>query len=85
MPTDLDTWKAARKATLEAEDGWLNLIARIDLPYGEHSLGSDPDCALKVPYGPEHLGIITQKNDKDHIYYIALYFIIIPIIYFIPH
>ena len=63
MPTDLDTWKAARKATLEAEDGWLNLIARIDLPYGEHSLGSAPDCALKVPYGPEHLGIITHGPD----------------------
>lgn len=60
MALDLEAWKSERKAALEAEDGWLNLIARIDLPHGAHSLGSAPDCALRLPSGPAHLGTITH-------------------------
>lgn len=63
MSSDLDTWKADRKTALEAEDGWLNLIARIDLPPGTHTLGAAPDCALQMPSGPDHLGTIVHDAD----------------------
>ena len=60
MPEDLDTWKTTRKAALEAEDGWLNLVARLDLPFGEYRAGSEPDCELRLPSGPAHLGTISH-------------------------
>lgn len=63
MPEDLDTWKAARKAALEAEDGWLNLVARLDLPHGEYRVGSASDCDLHLPSGPANLGTISHGPD----------------------
>ncbi len=62
MPADWDAWKADRKATLEAENGWLNLIARIHLPVGTHSIGSGPECDLQLSTGPDHLGEVTRTE-----------------------
>lgn len=63
MPNDLETWKAERKAALMARDGWLNLIARIDLPFGEHTIGAGAQNALVLPSGPVRLG--TLLHDRD--------------------
>ncbi|MEL6996841.1 MAG: DUF1684 domain-containing protein [Pseudomonadota bacterium] len=60
---DYDAWKADRKTALLAEDGWLNLIARLELPYGTYSIGSGSDCALRLPFGPEHIGTVAHGPD----------------------
>lgn len=63
MPTDFESWKIARKAALTAQDGWLNLIARIAMPTGRHTIGSASDCTLQLPSGPAHLGQISHGPD----------------------
>jgi uncharacterized protein len=57
----LDDWRAARLAALCAPDGWLNLVARIDLPFGTHLIGRTQEVAL--PSGPDLLGTLTIGPD----------------------
>lgn len=56
---DLTTWKAKRLAALTAEDGWLNLTDRIDIPAGPQRVGRGADNDLVLSVGPDHLGILT--------------------------
>ena len=55
--TPLAEWRAARLAALTAPDGWLNLVARIDLTPGTHLVGRTQAVAL--PSGPDLLGTLT--------------------------
>jgi uncharacterized protein len=48
--------RAARHAALVAPDGWLNLVARIDLVPGRHSVGAAQQ--IQLPSGPDLLGIL---------------------------
>lgn len=52
----LADWRAARLAALAAPDGWLNLVARIDLTPGRHLVGAAQD--VKLPSGPDLLGTL---------------------------
>ncbi len=54
-------WQADRLAALTAEDGWLNLTDRIEIPDGDQSLGSGPDNDLILSVGPAHLGTLTAS------------------------
>mgnify|MGYP001766256216 CR=1 FL=1 len=49
--------RAARLAALTAPDGWLNLVARIELAPGTHPVGRTQAVAL--PTGPDLLGTLT--------------------------
>lgn len=51
-------WQAERLAALTAEDGWLNLTDRVEIPPGPQTLGSAPDNALVLSRGPAHLGVL---------------------------
>lgn len=53
--------RAARLAALQAPDGWLNLIARIDLDPGLHRLGTAE--AVQLPSGPPFLGTLALGTD----------------------
>lgn len=53
------TWQAKRLAALTAEDGWLNLTDRVEIPPGAQRLGSAPDNDLILSVGPGHLGTLT--------------------------
>lgn len=53
----LDAHRAARLAALTAPDGWLNLVARIELTPGTHAVGRTQVLAL--PSGPDLLGTLT--------------------------
>lgn len=53
----LDDHRAARLAALQAPDGWLNLVARIDLAPGTHRVGASE--AICLPSGPAFLGTLT--------------------------
>jgi uncharacterized protein len=53
----LPDWRAARQAALTAPDGWLNLVARIELAPGNHLVGSTQD--VQLPSGPDLLGTLT--------------------------
>lgn len=67
MPDDLERWKADRKAALGAEDGWLNLVARIDLQQGRQTIGSAADNDVVLPSGPDHLGEILHDTGSSSI------------------
>ncbi|NJS38271.1 MAG: DUF1684 domain-containing protein [Rhodobacteraceae bacterium] len=57
----LADWRAARLAALTAPDGWLNLVARIDLAPGSHQVGRTQ--AIALPSGPDLLGTLTLGPD----------------------
>ncbi len=52
----LADWRSARLAALTAADGWLNLVARIDLVPGRHLVGATQD--VRLPSGPDLLGTL---------------------------
>lgn len=58
---DLTQHRAARLAALQADDGWLNLIARIPLQPGPQTVGSAGDNQLRLPHGPAHLGTLIPS------------------------
>lgn len=49
-------YRAARLAALTAPDGWLNLVARIELAPGRHLVGAAQEVGL--PSGPDLLGTL---------------------------
>ena len=49
-------WRAARLAALTAPDGWLNLVARIDLAPGRFFVGAGQE--VQLPSGPDLLGTL---------------------------
>ena len=58
----LADWRAARLVALTAPDGWLNLVARIEVPFGTHLVGRSQPIAL--PSGPDLLGTLTVTPDS---------------------
>jgi uncharacterized protein len=52
----LPDWRAARIAALTAPDGWLNLVARIELAPGAYPVGAAQEVLL--PSGPDLLGTL---------------------------
>ncbi len=52
--------RAARLARLAAPDGWLNLVARIDLAPGTHPVGAAQ--AVRLPSGPDLLGTLVLDD-----------------------
>lgn len=56
---DWQTWKAKRLAALTAEDGWLNLTDRVEIPQGPQRVGRAADNDLVLSVGPDHLGVLT--------------------------
>lgn len=58
----LDQHRAARLTALQAEDGWLNLTDRIEIPSGPQSVGSAPDCGLRLSGGPARLGTLLPVD-----------------------
>ncbi|NBZ87621.1 DUF1684 domain-containing protein [Stagnihabitans tardus] len=53
-----EDWQAERMAALAAEDGWLNLTDRVEIPPGPQRVGRGADCDLVLSVGPELLGVI---------------------------
>jgi uncharacterized protein (DUF1684 family) len=51
-------WQAARQDELAGPNSWLGLIALIWLEAGDNTVGSAAECAVKLPAGPERLGIL---------------------------
>lgn len=52
----LSDCRAARVAALTAPDGWLNLVARIDLAPGHYPVGAAQE--VQLPSGPDLLGTL---------------------------
>ncbi|MDP3194487.1 DUF1684 domain-containing protein [Tabrizicola sp.] len=52
----LTEWRAARLAALSAPDGWLNLVARIELAPGRYAVGAAQE--VQLPSGPDLLGTL---------------------------
>lgn len=60
----LDQYRAERLAALEAEDGWLNLTDRVDLPPGRSRVGSGAENEVQLQGGPDHLGVLALQGDS---------------------
>lgn len=58
----LDLHRANRLAALQAEDGWLNLIAREAILPGPQTVGSAADNQIQLPKGPAHLGRLIPTD-----------------------
>jgi len=56
MAASLTDYRAARLAALTAPDGWLNLVARIDLAPGSYPVGAAQE--VQLPSGPDLLGTV---------------------------
>lgn len=56
MARSLADYRAARLAALTAPDGWLNLVARIELGPGSHLVGAAQE--VQLPSGPDLLGVL---------------------------
>lgn len=52
----LQEYRAARLAALTAPDGWLDLVARIELAPGRHLVGAAQE--VQLPSGPDLLGTL---------------------------
>jgi len=62
--TSYETWVADRFAALTAEDGWLNLTDRVEIPPGPQRLGRAADNDLVISVGPDHLGVLTATPQQ---------------------
>lgn len=57
-------WRAERVARLQRPDGWLSLVALQWLEYGNSFVGSGATKGVRLPVGPEEIGLITlERND----------------------
>ncbi|MBN8632414.1 MAG: DUF1684 domain-containing protein, partial [Rhodobacterales bacterium] len=60
MDAGLAEWRKARLAALIAPDGWLNLVARIDLAPGSYPVGAAQE--VQLPSGPDLLGTLELAD-----------------------
>lgn len=58
-----ESWRLARLAALQAEDGWLNLTDRIEIAPGSYSVGSAEGNDLVLSAGPAQLGTLVLAED----------------------
>lgn len=56
--TPLDQHRQARLDALQAEDGWLNLIDRVQINPGPQTVGAAPDNQIQLSTGPAYLGTL---------------------------
>lgn len=61
MTMSLSDWRAARLAALTAADGWLNIVARVELTPGRHQVGRTQ--VVNLPSGPDLLGTLEITAD----------------------
>jgi uncharacterized protein (DUF1684 family) len=63
-----ESWKADRLAKLVAPDGWLNLTDRIWLKPGTSRFGRAPDNDLVLSIGPDHIGVLIEREGGDVVF-----------------
>jgi uncharacterized protein (DUF1684 family) len=56
-------WRAERVERLQRPDGWLSLVALNWLEYGNSFVGSGATKGVRLPVGPEEVGLITLERD----------------------
>jgi hypothetical protein len=63
---EVETWRAARLASLRRSEGWLTLIGLFWLEPGENRIGSDPASRAVLPAGraPARLGTIELTGSR---------------------
>ena len=59
---EVEAWRAARVARLEAPDSWLTLVGLHWVEEGTHSIGSGAGNDIVLNTGPAKLGTLTRKG-----------------------
>ncbi|MBV8820319.1 MAG: DUF1684 domain-containing protein [Acidobacteriaceae bacterium] len=62
--SEVEQWRQKREASLKAEGGWLSLAGLFWLKEGANAVGSAADSPVKLPRGPERIGVIEYHNGK---------------------
>lgn len=62
---EIESWRADRRASLKAPDGWPALVGLFRLKDGENTVGSDSQNDLVFPSSaPPKMGVIELKGDS---------------------
>lgn len=59
---DILRWRASRLARLAGPDGWLTVVGLAWLEEGDNSVGTAPECQVRLPRGPGQIGTITVQK-----------------------
>lgn len=62
--SDENLWRVQREEQLVKPDGWTSLIALHFLTLQSHYIGSSPRSGMRIPLGPESLGMIQRSGDR---------------------
>lgn len=61
---DVEAWRAARVARLQAPDSWLTLVGLHWVEEGTHAIGSGKDNDIVLNTGPAKLGTLVRKEKE---------------------
>jgi len=62
--SDENLWRVQREEQLVKPDGWTSLIALHFLTLQSHYIGSSPRSGMRIPLGPDSLGMIQRSGDR---------------------
>ncbi len=57
-------WRVQREEQLVQPDGWTSLIALHFLSLNSHYIGSSQRSGMRIPLGPESLGMVQRNGDR---------------------
>lgn len=57
-----EQWRQARLESLQAAESWLGLVGLFWLEEGDNAVGSAPDAAVLLPFGPLLLGVLRWDD-----------------------
>jgi hypothetical protein len=61
---ETEVWRAGQEARLRREDGWLSVAGLIWLKPGDNVLGTGEASDVRLPRGPERLGVLRREGDS---------------------
>lgn len=61
---EVERWRAQREASLKADDGWLTVTGLFWLKEGPNSAGAGAANDIRLPRGPERLGVFELRGGK---------------------
>ncbi len=61
---EIERWRVQREASLKADDGWLTVTGLFWLKEGPNSAGSGAASDIRLPRGPERLGVFELHAGK---------------------
>lgn len=61
---EIENWRHQREASLKADEGWLTVAGLFWLHEGQNPVGSGASNAIRLPRGPDRLGVFEFHDGK---------------------